>query len=1004
MNKPKIIAIMFLLLFLFANVNATATTWTSLDFGGKASVSEADPPPSLSWTSLDFGGKAEVQEYTWGAWSGWWMFTLINFTSPSDFSATTYTNASINLSWTKNPGASATEIRVQKGSYPNWGQGSLIYNGSGVFYSHTGLDIGTRYYYKAWSFNSTEGRSSDNATDTAYTKPGETTNFQNTSVNANTIDLSWTKGTNASRTVIRYQTGSYPSSPIDGTHGYNGTGSVTTLSSLSANTTFYIRAWGFVNPFSEEPVGLIETTLETFTPDPPYNGSIDYFTGGMINITWMRGNFSDEDVVVRKASGYPSDYTDGVVVDRTNNNTGTHYYHNTSVTQAYYFCVFSYNTTNLSYSSPLQIPQYSALGLNCFNESNPSQAIHFDALITNQDASQAYYASDISNTYWISIEDIPYGDDTVFLISNSSYEQRQYYYDINVGTFYNLTFYLPPKETSAGGGTSGEGTLRAYANVISVSNPAVNLTIPLTYTLESIIEVSVYNVLYDEQVKTDAKTVSNPAVNLTIPLTYKLDDIISVETYDVVYENRFKADSVSVSNPGVNATIAFTETWDSIIGVYVWNSSIYGGWVTVPNDKYSTNDTHCEIDDSVMDDNTTIAKVEYYYLAVDYGQWNDVPNDKYSYNSTEVEIDDSAMDSNTTMARVQYYYLQAGGGQWVTVPEDMYSASATQVEIDDAVLTVNTTMAKADYYYMSYENETTETKLYILKVIDDFDVPVEDAKVTISRYISTTGAFEPVTILMTDGNGQVECYLIPYNLYKVFIEADDFYDLEISEWIPDAEFYGIYYPKTFRVNYELGDDNVLGSRWDNILWDIDPDFYYHNGTFNVWFNITSSDFKLEWFSASLYWYNSTNMSWVLLNHSNVSASPGGGSISFVAPNVTGRYSFTCSFKKENYTVYTFGAEEGCRIHWVYWDYVSMAVATIPDVAYLLITIIFTLLVIGFLVKFGAGANAGFAGLCVMGGMFALRPDLAFGNPAISVWYMFIVTVVAYLIVMFLNRS
>ena len=83
----------------------------------------------------------------------------------------------------------------------------------------------------------------------------------------------------------------------------------------------------------------------------------------------------------------------------------------------------------------------------------------------------------------------------------------------------------------------------------------------------------------------------------------------------------------------------------------------------------------------------------------------------------------------------------------------------------------------------------------------------------------------------------------------------------------------------------------------------------------------------------------------------------------------------------------------------------MQVSTIPAEAYLVITIIFTLLVIGFLVKFGAGANAGIAGLAVMGGMFGLRPDLSFGDPSISVWFIFLATAIAYFAILFMsNRS
>jgi hypothetical protein len=414
-----------------------------------------------------------------------------------------------------------------------------------------------------------------------------------------------------------------------------------------------------------------------------------------------------------------------------------------------------------------------------------------------------------------------------------------------------------------------------------------------------------------------------------------------------------------VTNPDEDASIAFSHTYDQVTDVYVYNDTIYGGWIPVAEDKYSLNATHCLVNSNVLDDNSTIV-------------------------------------------RVDYYYFEQTLGQWVEVPDNNYTSNGTHVIIDAYVLGSNTSMAKADYTYWYWENASIESKLYILKVVNDFGNAVDDAEITIRRYISTTDSFETISILKTDANGQVEVYLIPNVLYKIFIEADDYYDLEISEWIPDEEFYGISYPKTFKVTYEEGISPGSEMLFDGIAWEIEPHKYYHNGSFDLWFNISSDNNKIEWYNATLYFWNVSLMSWVVTNTSNVTGSPGGGSISYNVPNVTGRYSLTCKFKKQNFTYYQFGPEDGCRIYYVYWSRIEQQVATIPAEAYLVITIIFTLLVIGFLVKFGAGANAGIAGLAVMGGMFAIRPDLSFGNPPISVWFIFLATAIAYIVIMFIS--
>jgi hypothetical protein len=143
------------------------------------------------------------------------------------------------------------------------------------------------------------------------------------------------------------------------------------------------------------------------------------------------------------------------------------------------------------YSSGLNI-SWGALGLSCYNESNPSQAIGFDIEITNSDASITYTAIDLTNTQYIDLNDIPYGDNTVIIITNSSYKLRTYYKDLTVNQFYNFSFYLPPLETESDDGTE-DGTLRTYTNVAEVTNSSVNVTINLTHTLESTIGVYRYD-------------------------------------------------------------------------------------------------------------------------------------------------------------------------------------------------------------------------------------------------------------------------------------------------------------------------------------------------------------------------------------------------------------------------------------------------------------------------------------------------------------------------------
>jgi len=104
------------------------------------------------------------------------------------------------------------------------------YSGSWGSTAYNGTDVGTTYF-------------------TGYVRvhPQTPTSLTTTPIGASRIDLSWTKHTGGDKTLIRYKTGSNPTSVTDGSLLYNGTGTSTIDTNMSGGDHIYYSAWGWNN-------------------------------------------------------------------------------------------------------------------------------------------------------------------------------------------------------------------------------------------------------------------------------------------------------------------------------------------------------------------------------------------------------------------------------------------------------------------------------------------------------------------------------------------------------------------------------------------------------------------------------------------------------------------------------------------------------------------------------------------------------------------------------------
>lgn len=263
--------------------------------------------------------------------------------APTNLAIELFNDVQFNLTWT--PGVNTTHTRIQRkeGSYPtSISDGTNIYNNTGSSYANSGLTPATTYFYRAWGFNSTLKEWSASYDEVnATTLPAAPSSFTATGIDDGNISLSWTKGTGADNTIIRYQTGSYPLSTTNGSEAYNSTGTTQTVSGLDPGTTYYFRAWSH-----DEGTGFVSFSYADDTgttgarPSDVTNLIVTSYNIEQLNLTWTPGNGSTT-AIRRKEGSYPTSTADG---DEVYNSTGTSYEDTGLNTSShYYYSAWSFN-------------------------------------------------------------------------------------------------------------------------------------------------------------------------------------------------------------------------------------------------------------------------------------------------------------------------------------------------------------------------------------------------------------------------------------------------------------------------------------------------------------------------------------------------------------------------------------------------------------------------------------------------------------------------------------
>jgi hypothetical protein len=951
---------------------------------------------------------------------------------PTGFSATAHNQSSINLSWTKRPEANRTYIEYNTSSSWSRGEGTVIYNGTGESYQHTGLSMAQTYYYQSWSYttwtyNPTLEQYSDNydsddsSTITYADEPYGVTISKAPNLS---FYLTWVKGNNSDNTVVVYKAGSTPpSNPYDGIEAYNNTGTSVTVSGITAGNQYTFRLWSWNNTFStfsgnSTIISSYANRLPIQSGENPANQStgisITFFFGN-ITVTDPDGdlmNYTMETLYPIPIFGFnfDNDVTNGSVSIGWGvlpYNTTIYWYFNLTDGYDWSNKTYWFKTT----SGNILITTNASTGVE---ETNAT--LHGYLIDGNGELTDCWFEYGLTGSYGSSTSTQSITAGETYSINIGSLQAGKKYYYRAVGN--------NPNATQAYG---SQMTFITKPNppgsfVLTETNDTVSITWTQTQTSDRILILRKTGSYPTDQWDGSATTVYNGTGTSYTDATvsggtsyyyrawmYVVGSIVWSDTYAQGIANTLPDPPYNINAVLSGSDLNITWTPGASGDKTIIRRNV-GSYPATPLSGTSIyNDTGTYVVDSSVVDGGRYRAWTYKVVGSEnlYSEYVDI-----TFGGVILNCYDEETGANLTF---DIFVTNEDGSETYSSNDNTNTHIISVADIpkgEDVAFQISADEYRARYIYMDIEeNEwyaldmflpnASNSQIYLITVIDQYDFPIEGVLVKTKAINPLTGTYILISQLYTDANGQINLYLIPDKVYKWELIRSG-YNTVYPEYTPSSELS----THTFRMTYVGYEPEEREELFGNLEWTVEPVERYHTQNFTIWYNITSFDNQLEKYRMKIWHLNKTTYAWTLYFDVNVTGDPDGGSLSYTLPNITGEFHVSCYFKKFNFTEAEVN-QEGSLIYFINFIrglYGNPDITGIPDTIYIIIMVIIMIVVMGFLLPY-MGVATGYVGIGIFGFFLALKPDLAFntGLPGteLTAWAVLALTALVYTVALFI---